>query len=707
MKRRLSRVIAVVFVIACVFAFSSCKHEHVYGEWSYAVLPTCTEQGVQSRMCLECEETEKRPAEPLGHAPLSYEAKAPTCTENGNEAYVTCSRCDYTTLIEIEALGHKEVPCNGKAATCTEKGYEPYVFCERCEYRTFKEIPALGHDEIQHERKQSTCLEKGWTAYVTCSRCDYTTFKELPLSGHQQAVLAAKQPTCTETGLTFGSYCKVCNTTIKAQTVVAANGHSCKQGICTVCGTVDYTNADQYASRAAYNGLAENPRGDQLQKLYDMVYEAARRFHVDYSAAVSFRNEKSNGLISETIDISHLNILAQDIDVVHNAFEADNPIFYWYVYMPPTGYVEKNQKVNSIRITVDRDYANGTVRKQYNEQIAERVKYYAAFAEGATSEYETALRYYEAIINTVSYAYEANLNSDFEYRQQYKWTQNITGVFCKDRTVCAGYGKALSMLLSYSGIESRTVVGYTSSGAQHLWVIAKMDDGNWYWFDPTWDDSDKDENIEFRYFCVNDKQTTGWRDGYAMNVSAATGTANFLTKHYPDDSRLTSRTKNYYLPARAAEKFSSDDVLEIREPFTVDGLTFVRISVNEVALVKSVVSDWLIIPDKVTYNGMEFTVKEVSALLGNGLFDCTKPIVHVYPLNAVIPKTVDYVAPRAITSENASVNIFYEGTRDEWIKVSFASKYLAKSTIYYYSEARPENTRFQYWHYVNGVATPW
>ncbi|MBQ5809004.1 MAG: hypothetical protein IIW21_04520, partial [Clostridia bacterium] len=157
----------LALVIICLFAFSSCFHEHTFGEWSYAVLPTCTEAGVQSRMCTGCDLTEEMPAEPLGHDEVQHDAVAATCTEKGNEAYVTCSRCDYTTFKETEALGHKEVPCNGKDATCTEKGYEPYVFCERCEYRTFKEIPALGHDEIKHERKQSTCLEKGWTEYVT------------------------------------------------------------------------------------------------------------------------------------------------------------------------------------------------------------------------------------------------------------------------------------------------------------------------------------------------------------------------------------------------------------------------------------------------------------------------------------------------------------------------------------------------------------
>ena len=40
------------------------------------------------------------------HTLVSHEAKAPTCTEAGWDAYVTCSGCDYSTYVEIPALGH-------------------------------------------------------------------------------------------------------------------------------------------------------------------------------------------------------------------------------------------------------------------------------------------------------------------------------------------------------------------------------------------------------------------------------------------------------------------------------------------------------------------------------------------------------------------------------------------------------------------------
>lgn len=43
------------------------------------------------------------------HDEVDHEAKAPTCTEIGGDAYVTCSRCDHTTHKEKSVLGHSFV----------------------------------------------------------------------------------------------------------------------------------------------------------------------------------------------------------------------------------------------------------------------------------------------------------------------------------------------------------------------------------------------------------------------------------------------------------------------------------------------------------------------------------------------------------------------------------------------------------------------
>ena len=107
-----------------------CPHTNVSGTAKDA---TCTEDGFTTTTCDDCGEivfNQVIPAtghdwadadcdtpktctvcgatdgEALGHDEVAHEAKAPTCTAIGWDAYVTCSRCDYTTYVEKSATGH-------------------------------------------------------------------------------------------------------------------------------------------------------------------------------------------------------------------------------------------------------------------------------------------------------------------------------------------------------------------------------------------------------------------------------------------------------------------------------------------------------------------------------------------------------------------------------------------------------------------------
>ena len=189
--------------------------DHAWGEWSsagngthirnckncYKVdtasctggTATCTAKAV----CEACggEYGEK---DPNNHALVHPDAKAPTCTEPGWDAYDLCVRCGYTTRKELPAQ-HDFVYHQAKSPTCKEIGFAS-VACWRCGYFKNLVLPALNHDLKQHAAKAPTCTEKGWDAYETCSRCDYTTRKELPALNHDLEQHAAKAPTCTEIG---------------------------------------------------------------------------------------------------------------------------------------------------------------------------------------------------------------------------------------------------------------------------------------------------------------------------------------------------------------------------------------------------------------------------------------------------------------------------------------------------------------------------
>ena len=155
--------------------------------------------------------------DPNNHDLVHHDAKAPTCTEIGWNAYDACQRegCTYTTKVEIPALKHKLVHHDAKAPTCTEIGWDAYETCQRegCTYTTKVELPALKHKLVHHDAKAPTCTETGWDEYDTCSRCDYTTKEEIPAPGHDYTEKVVK-PTCGKGGYTLHT-CKNCNDSYK------------------------------------------------------------------------------------------------------------------------------------------------------------------------------------------------------------------------------------------------------------------------------------------------------------------------------------------------------------------------------------------------------------------------------------------------------------------------------------------------------------
>ena len=117
-----------------------------------------------------------------GHVMTKVEAVTPTCTEDGNTAYWYCADCgkyysDESCTVEIAledtvvpATGHHAVKTEAKAATCTEDGNIAYWYCpdcgkyfadEACTQEITLEstvIKALGHD--YQDGKCTVCGEK-------------------------------------------------------------------------------------------------------------------------------------------------------------------------------------------------------------------------------------------------------------------------------------------------------------------------------------------------------------------------------------------------------------------------------------------------------------------------------------------------------------------------------------------------------------------
>ena len=258
--------------------------------------------------------------DPNNHDLVHHDAKAPTCTEIGWDAYDACQRegCTYTTKVEIPALKHKLVHHDAKAPTCTETGWEEYDTCSRCDYTTKVELLALKHDLVHHDAKAPTCTETGWEEYDTCSRCDYTTKVEIPAAGHDYTEKVVK-PTCGKGGYTLHT-CKKCNDSYKdhqTKTLLhwygewTSNGdgtHSatCKRKDCkhvgkTECAIVEFKQDEATRTLCPICGNVSD--GTHLALVEEVKAEGE---HLPYGELVLRMGETANGntLLSVCFEVS-------------------------------------------------------------------------------------------------------------------------------------------------------------------------------------------------------------------------------------------------------------------------------------------------------------------------------------------------------------------------------------------------------------------
>ena len=181
----------------------------------------------------------------VSHTLKKTEAKAVTCTENGNKEYWTCEHCKKYLLSNdtnpetakaveqsetVIPASHKLTKVEAKDATCSESGNKEYWTCEHCGKYFLSDdtnpetakavelsetvIPA-SHKLTKVEAKDATCAENGNKAYWTCEHCgkyflsddsNSETAKAVEQSetvipaSHKLTKVEAKDATCTEDG---------------------------------------------------------------------------------------------------------------------------------------------------------------------------------------------------------------------------------------------------------------------------------------------------------------------------------------------------------------------------------------------------------------------------------------------------------------------------------------------------------------------------
>lgn len=230
------------------------QHQHT----AHVTAPTCTAQGYTTYTCGCGDNYVTDYVAATGHSEGSAvieDTVDSTCTTTGSyNSNVYCTVCGSKvsgTAHTIPALGHDEINHTAKAATCTDDGWNAYVSCSRCDYTTYSEIPATGHTEgAWIVDSAATCTANG-SKHQICGTCGVTiNTQTISATGHSfGGWVVINAATCTQEGTEQ----KTCACGVTETRSIAA-GHKYEGHVCSVCGDVLYSEGLTFS--AFRNGYA-------------------------------------------------------------------------------------------------------------------------------------------------------------------------------------------------------------------------------------------------------------------------------------------------------------------------------------------------------------------------------------------------------------------------------------------------------------------
>lgn len=304
-------------------------------------------------------------------------------------------------------------------------------------------------------------------------------------------------------------------------------------------------NANAYRSSPYYEPVKCTVSYDLLnereKRLYDKLVENA----YTVNSVTDYRSFRFSGLFRCEQVISEEVIPEDEVRMTVHAVYDDHPELFWitesFDYMA-------DEEEGRCAVILYSCYSPIDIN-QWLPKVKNAVNGFIQTVPKGLSEYERELRVHDHLINNCYY-YESDANVLEFYHSVY-------GVLVKGKGVCEGYAKTFQLLLNLLGIECVCIVGEGveigeepdfDDNLLHMWNAVRID-GEWYFADVTWDDS---EHAAERHIYLNGNAAGGFCERHIPSKTAGELTEEELHK----EGTYWALPFNLFVPECTADEYS-------------------------------------------------------------------------------------------------------------------------------------------------------
>lgn len=254
---------------------------------------------------------------------------------------------------------------------------------------------------------------------------------------------------------------------------------------------------DIYSSTMGYDVL-----NDAQKSLYRKIKAAAHAFYTGTAAAegVSYGSDEEKLPCFAIVSNTDSSLSNEDTVKVISMFRNDNPMYFFvgntYLYSMDYDFETEENYVGAVYIACVEEYTSGTARQAERRALETQITAAREQVEAQDTAWAKARAANDWLCNSLTYAYDVSGAPDDSMA-----SHSIVGAFDERycAAVCEGYAKAFQLLMNAAGVANAYIIGLGNGGG-HAWNMAQMDDGYYYYFDVTWNDSTSSD----KYFAAGE-----------------------------------------------------------------------------------------------------------------------------------------------------------------------------------------------------------